>query len=257
MNKGVPVVITRYARGRRFNYNRFMLLKDYGIGYCTNDNSEFYFDLEDFDKIKCHRWSNNGNGYIRSYIDNKEVFLHRVVMNAQKGQIVDHIKHNTHDNRKSQLRITDNYGNHRNKSLSKNNKSGTTGVCKEGNKWHAYIWKGGKYVHLGRFLDKNEAIEIRKRAEDIYFGAFSYNNSINETEIKISEDERILFEKQHKEKDRHRKVLQYDKNNNLIKVWDSMSSASNSLNCSLGNIWRCCNNQRKTCHGYIWKYSKK
>lgn len=255
MNKGISIIITNHINNKILKYNKFTLLKDYGIGYCTNDNSEFYFDLEDFNKIKYHRWSNH-NGYIRSYIDGNEVLLHRVVMNAQKGQIVDHIKHKTYDNRKSQLRITDNYGNHRNKTLSKNNKSGITGVCKEKDKWHAYIWVDGKYKHLGRFYNKKEAIAARKEAENIYFGNFSYNNSINDVKVKVSEKDKMLFEEKYKQKDRQRSILQYDKNNNLIKIWDNMSLASNYLNCSIGDIWRCCNNQRKTCKGYIWKYNE-
>lgn len=256
MNRKFPIVVTKHTNNKELKYNKFILLKDYGIGYCINDNSEFYFDLEDFEKIKVHRWSNH-KGYIRSIINNKDILLHRFVMNAKNGQIVDHIKHHTYDNRKSQLRITDNYGNHRNKALSKNNKSGIIGVCKEKDKWHAYIWVNGKCKHLGRFYNKKEAIAARKEAENVYFGNFSYNNSMNDVKVKVSEEDKMLFEEKYKQKNRQRSVLQYDKNNNLIKTWNNMSSASNYLNCSIGDIWRCCNNKRKTCKGYIWKYDEK
>ena len=42
-------------------HNEYILdLRDsnglYGVGYCTNTGSEFYFDVEDFDKIKHCNW---------------------------------------------------------------------------------------------------------------------------------------------------------------------------------------------------------
>lgn len=43
-------------------YNRYDLnLKDehglYGVGYCFNTGHEFYFDMDDYDKIKDYCWS--------------------------------------------------------------------------------------------------------------------------------------------------------------------------------------------------------
>lgn len=47
--------------GRPKKYNRVILnLEDeygkYGIGYCSNTNSEFYFDMEDYHNIKNYTW---------------------------------------------------------------------------------------------------------------------------------------------------------------------------------------------------------
>ena len=49
------------------------------------------------------------------------------------------------------------------------------------------------------------------------------------------------------------KVLQYDKQNNLINEFESMQEASNKTNIANGDISRCCNNIRKTAGGFIWK----
>lgn len=49
-------------------------------------------------------------------------------------------------------------------------------------------------------------------------------------------------------------VLQFDKENNLIKEWDSAGIAAKVLKLSVGNIWMCCNNKYKTSGGFIWKY---
>lgn len=53
------------------------------------------------------------------------------------------------------------------KKLSKNNKSGVTGVCwsSQHKKWLAYITFQGYRQNLGMYKDKNEAIKSRKNGE--------------------------------------------------------------------------------------------
>ena len=87
--------------------NRYDLSNEYGIGFTNNTNVEFYFDLEDYEKIKDYTWFENDHGYIVSdSIDRKRVRLHRIILNLgdlKKDQyIVDHINHNIKDNRKEQ-----------------------------------------------------------------------------------------------------------------------------------------------------------
>lgn len=45
-------------------------------------------------------------------------------------------------------------------------------------------------------------------------------------------------------------------NNNLIKRWECMSTASQTLKISQGDMIRVCKGKRKTCGGYIWKYEE-
>lgn len=49
-------------------------------------------------------------------------------------------------------------------------------------------------------------------------------------------------------------VLQYDKQMNLIKEWNTITEASKYYNIPVTNISKCCKGKRKTCHKYIWKY---
>ena len=158
--------------------NIYDLSGEYGIGYTINSNKPFYFDLEDYDLIKQFTWSEH-NGYVKTTYDADKFFLmHRLVMNITDPKIeIDHIGHNTLDNRKSKLRICEDGENHRNTKLASNNKSGVTGVYKEGNKWRAFIWHN-KTIHLGTYSDINDAIKARKEAEDKYFKEFSYDNSM-------------------------------------------------------------------------------
>lgn len=51
-----------------------------------------------------------------------------------------------------------------------------------------------------------------------------------------------------------RKVSQYDLSGNLIKIWDCMSEAGRELNINYHNIYSCCQNNRRTCGGFVWRY---
>lgn len=53
-----------------------------------------------------------------------------------------------------------------------------------------------------------------------------------------------------------RKVLQYDKEGNFIKEWDSVKSATEAMACTKMSIIRCCQGKNKSCMGYIWKYKE-
>ena len=46
--------------------NKYDLNREYGIGWTSNTNQEFYFDLEDYDKIKNYTWLETDSGYIAS-----------------------------------------------------------------------------------------------------------------------------------------------------------------------------------------------
>lgn len=45
-------------------FNTYDLTGEYGIGYTSNTNEPFYFDIEDYNKIKDYCWRENKYGYI-------------------------------------------------------------------------------------------------------------------------------------------------------------------------------------------------
>ena len=51
-----------------------------------------------------------------------------------------------------------------------------------------------------------------------------------------------------------KKVAQYDKENKLIKVYNSASEAGTITHISPSNIQSCCRGKIKSSGGYIWKY---
>ena len=164
--------------GKKFN-NIFEDMGNYYLMYDKQGNSCFV-DKDDYEKISNGYWGKYQNSnYFCSCINGKKHWLHRYIMNADKGEYVDHINNNFDDYRKNNLRLCNNAENNRNRGLQKNNTSGYAGVSwvKREQKWRARIKVDGKEVHLGYFDNKNDAILAKKHAEEKYFGEFSYHNS--------------------------------------------------------------------------------
>ena len=165
-------------------YNTYDLSGVYGIGY-TSNNEEFWFDLEDYDLIKDYCWSVNSQGYIiaPNLNDSRKIIkMHRLILGCPDNYDIDHIhgKETRHDNRKRNLRIATRSQNNMNKGLQSNNTSNTTGVSwhKGIGRWQAYITIDRKRIYLGAFANFDEAVNVRKQAEEKYFGEFSYDNSM-------------------------------------------------------------------------------
>lgn len=159
------------------NPNKFEIFDDYAIFY-THNNEKFYVDIEDVELVKKYTWCIN-----KGYVVNRDgVLLHRLLTNAPQNRDVDHINHNKLDNRKCNLRIVFDYENMWNQKIAKNNTSGATGVysIKNKNKWMSRIMVNGNEIYLGTFNTFEEALKVRKEAEEKYFGKFSYDNSMKE-----------------------------------------------------------------------------
>lgn len=156
--------------------NVYDLTGEYGIGYTTNTNKKFYFDLDDYELIKDNCWWEATNGYV---VSNGES-LHRKIMNANKNEIIDHINHDTLDNRKCNLRKCTTSQNNINKGKISKNTSGYTGVTyrKDRKKWVSRITIDKKTYYLGNYSTIEEAVDARKKAENKYFKEWSYDNSI-------------------------------------------------------------------------------
>lgn len=163
-------------------YNRYDLSGEYGIGW-TNKDEEFWFDLEDFDKIKDYCWHFNQWGHLISTErgGTKRVFLHRLVMEPiPDGMVVDHIVHpsrteNKYDNRKSNLEIKTIQQNGMNSCIHSNNTTGVSGVTERDGKWISRIGFNNKRIYLGTFDKFEDAVKARLKAEEKYWGNYGYN----------------------------------------------------------------------------------
>lgn len=173
--------------------NIYDLSGEYGIGYCSNTGSQFYFDLEDYDKIKDYCWIE----YIRDGYHSLEAWNIGVGGNITMNWVItgkyhDHINRNPLDNRKSNLRPCNLYQNAMNSSIMSNNTSGITGVNwdKQAQKWVARIQYYGKRISLGHFDNKDDAIKARLKAEAKYFKEFApQKNLFDKYNIKEDKDD--------------------------------------------------------------------
>lgn len=184
MTKSCGCLQKELASSSNKKYNTYNLDGNYGIGY-TSKGEEFYFDLDDYDRIKNYCWFFNC-GYVSTHMNKNGkrvmVSMHRFIMGCENNNLyVDHIhgSNTKNDNRKSNLRIATPNQNTMNHGVSQNNKSGATGVFwyKYNNKWRAYISVNNRRINLGYFENFDDAVAARKAAEEKYFGEWSYDNS--------------------------------------------------------------------------------
>lgn len=163
----------------KYDPNEIVIHEDYAEIILLNIKSEeigrALIDLDDIEKAKLYKWRLSAG-----YAHNDTISLHRLIMNAPKGVVIDHINRNKLDNRKCNLRICTQQQNSMNRGLQSNNTSGITGITwsKVANKWQARIKINKQLKHLGYFDDLEKAIEVRKQAEIKYFG--EYRNKDNE-----------------------------------------------------------------------------
>lgn len=141
----------------------------------------------DYESLLKHVWHTHNNGagllYAVRMLNGSPHYMHRTILNAQRGQYVDHRNKDTLNNQKSNLRLCKQFENCRNRGAQVNSQSGTKGVYFEArrNRWLAQITISGKpnrvTKHLGYFIDFNQAVRAYRNAAEIYFGEYAPNGN--------------------------------------------------------------------------------
>lgn len=134
-------------------------------------------DDEDYEELSKYRWRFDKNGYASRTVylgggkkNQKQigVYMHKLINKTPDGFHTDHINRNKLDNRKCNLRTTTCSQNLMNTKIPVNNTSGYKGVSWYKNAWHAEIKANSHRYYLGRFKNKQDAIDARLKAEKIY-----------------------------------------------------------------------------------------
>lgn len=126
-------------------------------------------DAEDYIKVKDIYWYQEINGYWRGYNGTRaKLLLHRCILEAPKGLVVDHINHKRFDNRKTNIRLCSQSQN------LMNRKHNCIYYEKERNKWRARLEHLGKRYDLGRYSTKEEALAVIKDFKEKHFKEFYY-----------------------------------------------------------------------------------
>lgn len=156
-------------------------------------------DEEDWERVSKYTWHVNrpylrriGACYFitRHTVDGKRptLQLHRFICGCSihDGTHVDHINHNTLDNRKCNLRVCTPKENKWNQYCRKDSLSGYKGVSYikgKGNYLVRIVYKG-KRVRLGLYDDPVEAAKVYDKYALQYYGEFAYTNFPKENYIK-------------------------------------------------------------------------
>ena len=163
------------------NPNEFILDGEI-IRIKLNGGKESIIDRDDYEKVKNIRWRINDQGYVKEARSYSARILARVVSGAPPGKVVDHINHDTLDNRKVNIRVCTQMQNTRNTQIASNNTTGYKGVSairsKSGLKYRAYITHDGYRREIGRYNDKVEAAKAYNIWAQKLFGEFAFINRI-------------------------------------------------------------------------------
>lgn len=143
----------------------------YGIGYTSNNNTPFYFDMEDYELIAKYTWSDeiDHTGYHQIRTATKPRRRFHDVLGCKE---YDHIDRNPLNNRRYNLRSTDSYNNATNKGMLKNNKTGVKGVQKrkDSGRWRAILEYRKEKLLDKTFMNFEDAVRARLLAEKQYLG---------------------------------------------------------------------------------------
>ena len=172
-------------------FKQFINNKDKGQGVKINlsQGKIAFIDEEDWKRTNQHKWcaqkSYNTFYAISNLYENDEsgerikiLKMHRFILNAKPGQIIDHINRNGLDNRKSNLRLATNSQNQMNKELFKRTKSGYRGVFPQNGKWRVFISINRKRHNLGYFSTKEEAAQVYNQVAKKHHGEFAIFNVV-------------------------------------------------------------------------------
>ena len=165
--------------------NKYKEEQDYYVIYINyKDNQlECYVDKEDFQKVSSIKgtWhiTNNRKGHVdgvRTKIQKegirKQYWMHNMIMSKiDANNVIDHINHNTLDNRRSNLRELSKKDNATNTSVDKS-KTGIRNVTIENGKYRVRI----KGISFGRYDTLEEAKIIADKERSKIFPLYEENS---------------------------------------------------------------------------------
>ncbi len=118
--------------------------------------------------------SQNGKGYLTMMVCGRVYKAHRLAFLYMTGSFppeeVDHINGIRDDNRWANLRAVSHVENSKNQKTPKSNTSGHIGVfwSSREQRWVSWVRIFGKTRYVGKFKDKDDAIQARLKANEQY-----------------------------------------------------------------------------------------
>lgn len=158
-----------------WNKNEYVFHKEYvELIINVKDNTiKSLIDLDDYKNVSNHQWCVDSRGYVKTTINGKEVKLHRFINNPNNHEVVDHINHNTLDNRKQNLRNVSMQENSMNRKRGINNTSGYKNISKNKNGTYTVSIQCKGIRHRKTCLTLEQAIELRDKMLKELHGEFA------------------------------------------------------------------------------------
>lgn len=157
-----------------FNNMDIVIHSALGLFKCTIDDN--------MNHLVCkYKWFYS-SGYAMTKIKGSRTYMHRLIMGAVPGEMIDHINGNTLDNRLCNLRFT-------NKSLNSINSKKRVGTSSKyrGVTWHAQNkrWLAqtgikGKHISIGCFKNEVDAAIAYNNYMINLYGSYAKPNEIKE-----------------------------------------------------------------------------
>ncbi len=143
-------------------------------------------DDEDYEKLSGYKWyaSKKGRTFYAERADRggrkkRNIPMHREILDMPAGKCIDHINHNSLDNRRANLRIVTQEHNNWNKRKKRGNCSSQyKGVSwqKSPGRWKAMIVYKGKWIFIGYFDNEVSAAKAYDAKAQELFGEYAALN---------------------------------------------------------------------------------
>ncbi len=134
------------------------------------------YDYEKVSKYHWHTFEYRGLWYATTSINGKTVYMHRLIMDAPDGTYVDHKNRNGLDNRRRNLRVTNQSTNIANAGMFSHNTSGYRGVVWFRGYWRAQLKFHKTIVQSGGYADPKLCALIRDEMARRLHGSTTFIN---------------------------------------------------------------------------------